>query len=64
MEFVDIVLGCSFGDEGKGKVVFDLLRNNYNLCLSGGMIEIMSLIFSHSNGQIRKLACSILSGAT
>ena len=33
MEFVDIVLGCSFGDEGKGKVVFDLLRNNYNLCV-------------------------------
>jgi adenylosuccinate synthase len=33
MEYVDIVLGCSFGDEGKGKVVFDLLNNNYNLCV-------------------------------
>jgi adenylosuccinate synthase len=33
MEFVDIVLGCSFGDEGKGKVVFDLLNDNYNLCV-------------------------------
>jgi len=31
---VDIVLGCSFGDEGKGKVVFDLLqKNNYQLCV-------------------------------
>jgi adenylosuccinate synthase len=35
MEFVDIVLGCSFGDEGKGKVVFDLMRDDdkYNLCV-------------------------------
>jgi hypothetical protein len=24
-------------------------RNNLNLCLSGGMIEIISLIFSHPN---------------
>lgn len=31
---IDIVLGCSYGDEGKGKVVYDLLkRNNYNLCV-------------------------------
>ena len=30
----DIVVGCSFGDEGKGKVVFDLLKNNhYDLCV-------------------------------
>jgi adenylosuccinate synthase len=33
MDIVDIVLGCSFGDEGKGKVVFDLLKNNYDLCV-------------------------------
>ena len=33
MDIVDIVLGCSFGDEGKGKVVFDLLNNNYDLCV-------------------------------
>jgi adenylosuccinate synthase len=34
MEYFDIVLGCSFGDEGKGKVVYDLLtKNNYNLCV-------------------------------
>ena len=31
---IDIILGCSFGDEGKGKVVHDLLKsNNYNLCI-------------------------------
>jgi len=30
----DIVLGCSFGDEGKGKVVYNLLKKNgYNLCV-------------------------------
>ena len=33
VDIVDIVLGCSFGDEGKGKVVFDLLKNNYDLCV-------------------------------
>jgi len=31
---IDIVLGCSFGDEGKGKVVYSLLNsNNYDLCV-------------------------------
>jgi len=31
---IDIVLGCSFGDEGNGKVVYDLLKSNsYNLCI-------------------------------
>lgn len=31
---VDIVLGCSYGDEGKGKVVHDLLsKNNYDMCI-------------------------------
>lgn len=34
IESVDVVLGCSFGDEGKGKVTFDLLqKNNYDLCI-------------------------------
>ena len=34
MEFFDIVLGCSFGDEGKGKVVYDLLsQTKYDLCV-------------------------------
>jgi adenylosuccinate synthase len=31
---VDIVLGCSFGDEGKGKVVYDLCKKvEYHLCV-------------------------------
>lgn len=31
---IDVVLGCSFGDEGKGKVVYDLIKNNkYDLCI-------------------------------
>jgi adenylosuccinate synthase len=34
IENVDIVLGCSYGDEGKGKVVNDLLKKlSYNLCI-------------------------------
>ena len=36
MEFFDIVLGCSYGDEGKGKVVYDLLSNptnTYDMCV-------------------------------
>jgi adenylosuccinate synthase len=34
IDTVDIVLGCSFGDEGKGKVVYDLLsKHSYNLCV-------------------------------
>ncbi len=31
---VDVVLGCSYGDEGKGKVVYSLLElENYDLCV-------------------------------
>lgn len=31
---IDVVLGCSYGDEGKGKVVHDLLsKHNYDLCV-------------------------------
>ena len=34
IEKVDIVLGCCFGDEGKGKVVYDLLNTHqYDLCV-------------------------------
>lgn len=34
IETTDIVLGCSYGDEGKGKVVYDLLKKNkYDLCI-------------------------------
>lgn len=31
---VDVVLGTDYGDEGKGKVVYDLIKqNHYNLCI-------------------------------
>lgn len=34
IKFVDVVLGCSYGDEGKGKVVHDLLnKHKYELCV-------------------------------
>lgn len=34
MAVADIVLGCSFGDEGKGKVVYNLLKKDgYNMCV-------------------------------
>jgi hypothetical protein len=39
-------------------------RNNLNLCLSGGMTEIMSLIFSHPDPAVRKIACSVMTAAT
>jgi adenylosuccinate synthase len=34
VEISDIIIGCGFGDEGKGKVVYDLLKDgNYQLCV-------------------------------
>ena len=39
-------------------------RNNLNLCLSGGMKEIMALILSHPDVNVRRLACSVLTAAT
>ena len=34
IKYVDIVLGCSYGDEGKGKVVHSLLSTfPYDLCV-------------------------------
>lgn len=34
IKHIDVVLGCSYGDEGKGKVVHDLLsKHKYNLCI-------------------------------
>jgi len=34
------------------------------MCLSGGMVEILSLIFSHPDKQVKRLACSVLTAAT
>jgi len=35
-------------------------RNNLNLCLQGGMSELLSLIFSHESAQVRKQTCMLL----
>lgn len=34
-------------------------RNNINLCLMGGMSEVMCLIFSHEDDRVKKTACSV-----
>jgi hypothetical protein len=39
-------------------------RNNHNLCLSGGMVDILGMIFSHPDKSIKRLCCSIFSAAT
>lgn len=35
-------------------------RNNLNLCLMGGMSELLCLIFSHESPSVRKTTCSLL----
>jgi Zn-dependent M16 (insulinase) family peptidase len=35
-------------------------RNNLNLCLMGGMTELLSLIYSHESGVVRKQSCHLL----
>ncbi len=35
-------------------------RNNLNLCLMGGMTELLSLIFSHESSTVRKQSCQLL----
>jgi len=36
-------------------------RNNYNLCLMGGMTELLAIIFSHDSDSVRKVACRVFS---
>jgi len=36
-------------------------RNNLNLCLMGGMTEVLCLMISHENDAVRKAACRIFS---
>jgi hypothetical protein len=36
-------------------------RNNLNLCLSGGLAEVLSLILSHPDDEVRLNACRIFS---
>ena len=39
-------------------------RNNHNLCLSGGMVDILGMILTHPDKSIKRLCCSIFSAAT
>lgn len=39
-------------------------RNNLNLCLMGGMTELLAIIFSHEHEPIRRGACRVVSSAT
>jgi len=39
-------------------------RNNLNLCLMGGMSEILAIIFSHDNEAVRRVACRVFSSVT
>jgi len=36
-------------------------RNNLNLCLSGGMMALLSLVFTHESEQVRRSVCALLS---
>ena len=44
--------------------LLSLHRNPYNFCKSGGMAEILSLIFSHPKSAVRKKACIVMSDVT
>ena len=35
-------------------------RNNLNICLQGGMMELLSLVFSHPSASVRKQACHLM----
>lgn len=35
-------------------------RNNLNLCLMGGMTQLLGLIFSHDSALVRKAGCTVL----
>jgi len=39
-------------------------RNNLNLCLMGGMSEVLAIIFSHNNDAVRRTACRVFSSVT
>ena len=63
MEYFDIVLGCSFGDEGKGKVVYDLLsKNNYNLCVrfNGGSNAGHTVYINNEKYVVHQLPIGVL----
>jgi len=39
-------------------------RNNLNLCLMGGMTEVLAIIVSHEDDSVRKGACRVFSSVT
>ena len=39
-------------------------RNNLNLCLSGGMHDVLALIFSHPDDDVRFSACCVFTAVT
>ena len=39
-------------------------RSNLNLCLQGGMTELLSLILSHESARVRKATCHLLTSIT
>lgn len=39
-------------------------RNNLNLCLSGGMTELLSIALGHPSDELRVKACSIISSVS
>jgi len=39
-------------------------RNNLNLCLMGGMTEVLAIMFSHDDDSVRKAACRVFSSVT
>jgi len=60
IEFTDVVLGVSYGDEGKGVCVFDLLKtHSHNLCVkfnggpnAGNTIHIKITEFSNKSSSL------------
>jgi hypothetical protein len=39
-------------------------RNNLNLCIMGGMFEVLALAFSYPNEEVRRNALSIVATST
>ena len=62
IENVDVVLGCSYGDEGKGKVVNDLLKKiSYDLCIRfNGSGNAGHTIYTEKKVVIHQLPIGIL----
>lgn len=50
----DIVIGLSYGDEGKGKVVYNLLKEGNSTLLSSDFLNIIDLTNNTINGKFLK----------